>query len=133
MSRFPVLPPRLAVVLAALSLLAYSLLFELFYRLIGAGVAALATVPVVTIGWLWGTRAGLLAGLLSFPLNTFLLNQVGYQPGGWAVVIHGGGGPGSVVLVLIGLFAGRMHDLTETGGRELAERRRAEQTLADRE
>ena len=47
----------------------FSLIFYLLYPRVGAGVAALAMLPVVVIGWLRGTRAGLVAGVLAFPLK----------------------------------------------------------------
>jgi PAS domain S-box-containing protein len=120
---------RVSVEFAFAALSAYLLIYYLLYPMIGAGVAALAILPVVVTGWLWGTRAGLAAGLLCFPLNTILLNQAGYQPGGWDVVLRGGGGPGTVALVFIGGVVGRLRDLSEALRRELSRRRQAEAVL----
>src|SRR3989304_3130777 len=80
---------------------AYVLLFLLLYPGQGAGMAALSFLPVAVTAWLWGLWAGLLAGLLSIPLNTLLLNIGGYQPGGWDVVLRSGGGAGSLGVVVV--------------------------------
>ena len=92
-------------------------------------MAALAIVPVFVCAWFFGLRAGLVAGLLSFPLNTLLLNLVGYQPGGWDVIIREGGGYGSVAIVIAGVIVGRLRDLRERLKRELIERERMEEIL----
>ncbi len=122
---------RVALVLGAVGV--YVLAFFPLYRLAGAGVSALAAVPVIAVGGLLGARAGLLAGLLSFPLNTLLLNLVGYQPGGWAAVIHAGGGFGTVALMVVGGVAGRLRDLGEQVRRELAGHKQAEAALRNSE
>jgi len=112
---------------------AYVLLFLLLYPGQGAGMAALSFLPVAVTAWLWGLWAGLLAGLLSIPLNTLLLNIGGYQPGGWDVVLHSGGGAGSLVLLLIGVVVGRMSDLGKQVQQQLAERQRTEEALRQSE
>ena len=53
---------RVAISLVAVG--AYVLAFIPLYRLSGPGMAALATVPVAALAWLWGLRVGLVAGLL---------------------------------------------------------------------
>jgi signal transduction histidine kinase len=105
---------------------AYVLAFIPLYHLVGSAAPVLAILPVVAMGWLFGMRAGLLASLLSFPLNVLLTTLVGEA--GWDVMIRGGL-PGSVLLVLIGIVVGRLHDLGERVKRELAERERAEEAL----
>jgi PAS domain S-box-containing protein len=97
----------------------------------GAGVAALAIVPVGICAWFWGLRGGLAASLLAFPADMFLLNLFGYQGGGWGVITHGG--VGSAVLVLIGVVIGRLRDLREELKRQLAERKQAEEALRESE
>jgi signal transduction histidine kinase len=95
-------------------------------RLKGPDVAALALIPVAAVGWLWGMRAGLLAGLMALPLHVLLLALTMGEA--WDVMIRGGL-PGSVALVLIGAVVGRLRDLGERASRELGERRRAEEEL----
>jgi signal transduction histidine kinase len=74
-------------------------------------------------------RAGLLAGLLAFPLHTLLLTLAGEAD--WKVMIRGGL-LGSIVLVLIGAVVGRLRDLGERVKQELAERKRAEEKIRQR-
>ena len=99
---------RLLVSQAALTLgiwAAYVLAFIPLYHLVGAAVSALAILPVVAMGGLGGMRAGLLAGLLTFPLNVLLTTLAGEA--GWDVMVREGL-PGSVLLVLIGAVIGRL-------------------------
>ena len=112
---------RVAISLVAVG--AYVLAFIPLYRLSGPGMAALATVPVVALAWLWGLRVGLVAGLLSLPLNTLLFNLVGLE--GWDPVFRQGGGPGTVMVVLIGAGIGRLRDLGQRLKVEITERKRA--------
>jgi len=104
--------------------------FPLYDR-IGAGVAALAIVPVGICAWFWGLRGGLAASLIAFPANMLLLNLFGYQGGGWGVITHGGAG--SAALVLIGVAIGRLRDLREELKRQLAERKQADEALRESE
>jgi PAS domain S-box-containing protein len=123
---------RIAVTLSVLA--GYVLLFFLLYPRQGAGIAALAILPVLAAAGLWGLRAGLLAGLFSIPLNTLLLNLVGYSPSGWAVIIRGqGAAAGTLAVVLIGVVMGYMSDVRRRMHQELAERRRAEAALRQSE
>jgi len=114
---------------AALALgiwVAYALAFIPVYRLVGQTVAALAVLPVVATGWLFGARAGLLAGLLSFPLNVLLTSLV--TGTGWDMITPGGLF-GSVLILLLGAVTGRLRDLGERVRWELTERKRAEEAL----
>ena len=116
---------RVAISLVAVG--AYVLAFIPLYRLSGPGMAALATVPVVALAWLWGLRVGLVAGLLSLPLNTLLFNLVGLE--GWDPVFRQGGGPGTVMVVLIGAGIGRLRDLGQRLKVEITDRKRAAEAL----
>ncbi len=113
---------KLALVFGTASV--YVVAFFLFYDSMGASVAALVVLPVVTSAWFWGIRAGLLTGLLSAPLNTLLVSLASHQPLGWDLVIRIGGGPGTVAVVIIGLVVGRLRDLSEQVKWQLAERQR---------
>src|SRR5712692_7197950 len=63
---------RISIALAAFGV--YVLAFLPLSGLLGSSAAALATLPVMVAGWLLGTGGGLLAGALTIPLNTLLLN-----------------------------------------------------------
>ena len=117
---------RVAYSLAAVG--AYVFAFFPLYRLMtGPETAALATVPVFALAWLWGWRVGLVAGLLSLPLNTLLLNLAGQE--GWDVVFRQGGGLGQVMIVLVGGGIGRLRDVDRRLKEEITERKRTEERL----
>jgi diguanylate cyclase (GGDEF)-like protein/PAS domain S-box-containing protein len=122
---------RWGYALAALG--AYVLLFFLLYPRFREGTAALAILPVAVIAWLGGIWPALIAGLLSFPLNTLLLNLVEPRAIPWGIILQSGGGPGSVMIVLIGLVVGLLHDQRERIARELAQRQQAEKALSESE
>ncbi|MAG37219.1 MAG: hybrid sensor histidine kinase/response regulator [Dehalococcoidia bacterium] len=128
MAALKVLSWRLAVVLAAT--LAYIVAFLPLYPLTQGGTAAAAIVPVVLAGWLFGMRVGIVAGALAFPLTVLLLNLAGGP--GFAMMIRIGG-PGSISLVLIGAFVGRLRDLGKRLGQELVERQRVQVALRESE
>ena len=109
----------------------YVLAFFPLYQLNGPGTAALATVPVVVLAWLWGLRGGLIVGFLTLPLNTLLFNLVGLE--GWDAVFRQGGGPGQVMAVLIGGGIGQLRDLGKRLNVEIAEGERTEEALRESE
>jgi PAS domain S-box-containing protein len=120
---------RISIALAAFAV--YGLAFRPLSGLLGSSAAALSALPVLAAGWLLGTGGGLLAGVLTIPLNTFLLNLAGYP--GWDVLVRQGGAPGRLALILIGLAVGRLHDLSERLTLELARRQQAESLLQENE
>lgn len=97
-------------------------------KAMGAGVAALSVVPAAAAGLLCGLWAGVLTGALMWPLNTLLLNLTGLH-GMW-VVFEGGGGPGSLAVILIGGVMGRLRDLGVRLGAPLQARHRDALALA---
>jgi diguanylate cyclase (GGDEF)-like protein/PAS domain S-box-containing protein len=107
----------------------YVVAFVPLYRQVGPTVTALAALPVIVIGWLFGMRGGLLAGLLAFLLDVLLTDLVGEA--GWDVMLRRGL-PGTALLFLVGAVVGRLRDLGEQVKRELAERKRAERELEER-
>jgi len=109
---------------------AYLLAFIPLYRVVGQTVATLAMLPVSVIGWLFGMRAGLLAGLLVFPLNMLLVSLV--TGTGWDMMAPGSLF-GSVVILLLGAVVGRVRDMGEQVKRELTERKQAEGALRESE
>ena len=108
----------------------YVLAFIPLYHLAGPIMAALAVLPVVATGWLWGMRAGLLASLLTFPLNMLLMTLVTGTAGD---MMTSGGLFGSVVMLLIGAAVGRLHDMGEQVKQELTERKQAEREIQERQ
>lgn len=112
---------RVAFTLCAL--IAYVLAFAPVYHTTGAEAAALGAVPIAVAAWCFGLRGGALAGLLSFPLNLALLSLAGSP--GWYTIQHEGG-PGSIMLVLIGVGVGWLSDLlrrVRTYSHQLAQER----------
>src|SRR5689334_5720658 len=108
--RFDLSPQQRQWGIALAVLVAYVLLFFLLYPQFKEGTAALVVLPVAIIAWMGGARIGLLAGVLSLPLNTLLLNLVAVRTNPWKVVFQSGGGPGSAAIVLIGFFVGLLYD-----------------------
>lgn len=107
------------------TLLVYTLLFTLCFRLYGRGVGALAIVPVIALGWFYGTRGGVAAAVLSLPFNVLLV----HLQGGEAIrslVKESGGIAGTLALILIGAVVGRLSELRRQVRAELAERKNAE-------
>ena len=89
----------------------YTVLFALFYEEFGSQMAALVLLPVALIAWLWGLRAGLLAALASFGLNTLLFNLISSpELGGWTAVLKQRGGAGHSATVFVGGVVGHLRD-----------------------
>ncbi|MGD8321133.1 MAG: PAS domain S-box protein, partial [Gemmatimonadota bacterium] len=105
--------------------------FVPLYREADTGILALAIFPVVILGWLFGAWGGLLAGVLSVPVNALLLTLVG-QPG-FQLILDTGGGEGSALVVVVGSVIGLLRDLGVRLDRHLTEWRRAEQALRETE
>ena len=114
-----------------LSVAFYTLVFFLLYPVIGPITTMFSVVPVLVVGWGYGLRGGLVAGLLNILLNTALLNLTGYAPVGWdAFVSREGGVLGSLFVVLVGIAIGKMSDLTRQLQREIHHRKQTAKELA---
>ncbi len=110
------------------------------HYIIGAGLPALAVLPVAVSGWLLGVRGGILCGIIATLLNIVLLNIVG-QDGANSILTSGA--PGSVAIIIIGGTAGWVRQLfkrvqnqaadllheRECLARENMERQQVEETL----
>jgi PAS domain S-box-containing protein len=116
---------------AALAVGIYMAAFVPLFREGDTAVLALALFPVVILGWLFGAWGGLLAGVLSVPLNAFLLVIVG-EPG-WELVVESGGVEGSALVVVVGSVIGLLRDLGLRLDRHLTDWRRAERALRETE
>ena len=99
---------------------AYVLVFLALRGPLGNTAAILAILPVIAAAWLFGLRGGLLAGILSFPLNSLLV--VLFLDSNWSEWFQSGGALGSAALMVVGGAAGRLHDLGEQLKQELVER-----------
>lgn len=117
--------------LGAAAVAVYAGAFIPLYRESGVGVSALAIFPVVILGWLFGSWGGLLAGLLSVPLNAVLLQAV-HLPG-WIILRGEDGVEGSALVIVVGCVIGLLRDLGVRLDRHLTDWRRAERALRDTE
>lgn len=115
---------RLAGVFSALLL--YLALFFISFPSRGAESAAFSILPVILAAYCFGLRAGLLAGLFALPLNTLLINLAGNHDLSTFLIRSG---PGAIVVIIVGLTVGLLHDLREHLKQELDERHKVEQTL----
>jgi PAS domain S-box-containing protein len=116
--------------LVALSAAFYALTFLPLYELLGPGVVSLSSVPVALAGWLFGLRAGMLAGAIAFPVNTVLLGVE--EAAELNSVIWGGAVAGSAAL-LVGSVAGTLRDVTDRLQGELEKKLDGEGNLLESE
>jgi diguanylate cyclase (GGDEF)-like protein/PAS domain S-box-containing protein len=108
------------------AVLGYVVAFYLLSPVVGGTVTFLSTVPVVTIAWCFGLRAGLGAAALALVVNVLLKQSVG--PFAWREVFAQGI-PGTISLLCIGGVIGWSRELHWRVRAEVAERQRAEAHL----
>jgi len=84
----------------------YVAFFSTLFLQLGPGVVALSALPVVGMCVLGGAVAGLIAGIVAFPLNALLLEVNGYP--GWDALTSTGGLAVSIAIGLAGLGAGAL-------------------------
>ena len=113
--------------------IAYVLAFFQLYSFLQEDIIALAILPVAIIAWSSGSRTGVVAGILSFPINTLLLNLAEPRANPLAVVLQSGGGLGSLAIVLIGFLVGLIRDQQVQIARELAYGKQVENALRESE
>ncbi len=130
-SSLVILPMWRRWLFAALAFLSHVLAFIPLMGQAGVGVSALAIFPVSVFGWLFGAGGGLVAGILSVPVNAFLLNLAG-EPG-WQIVLGGAGVEGSALVLVVGSVIGLFRDFAVRLDSHLTEWRRAERGLRDAE
>ncbi len=107
------------------TLTAYLVVFFTAHALDDQSTAAMFSVlPVVVAGASFGTRAGVLAGVVMIPLAVLMLALTGTQT---HLVIWEGFA--LVVLVFVGYVVGQLHDLTGRLAQQVAEREVAERAL----
>ncbi len=97
-----------AGVAVAVTLL-YVIVFILAFPKLGLAMAAVATVPVSVIAYLWGTSIGVAAAIAFAPIHVALLWAIFGAPLGPAV--QSAIGPGQLMLIGVGFVVGRMADM----------------------
>jgi len=99
--------PRLILIFVIF--IAYALAFVPLYRIARGSAIAFSILPVMTLAWIGGSGAGLLAGLLCIPLNIFLLFLV--TPLGMGDLQIREVIAGSIVVIIVGFAVGLLRDL----------------------
>ena len=92
-------------------MIAYVLAFVLLHNLFGDLVFLPAALLVAVVGWLWGLWAGVLAGVLTFPLLLLLLSLFGQAVG--IRLFQSGLFVGTPVMVAIGAMVGWLREIHE--------------------
>ena len=108
------------------------LAFIPLYRFAGPIAPTLSILPVTVTGRLFGKRAGVGAGLLAFALNVLLAALAGGAKGLPDAILITPILIASIPIALIGATVGQIRDQGETIERELAERKRTDETLQRR-
>jgi PAS domain S-box-containing protein len=119
------------VLLALLSVGLYCMAFVMYYNTLGGAIAAFTIVPLIIIAGLWGVKAGIPAGILLILLNNFLFGYMDQT--GWNGIIRHDGIPGSIALLIIGIFVGYLADLRKRLHKELNARSETEIALRQSE
>jgi PAS domain S-box-containing protein len=106
--------------------IAYVLFFPVMHRTLGQGSSAVSLLLVGLAAWLYGLRAGLLAGGLAIAMNTALLMRLGEPV---LALMRSGGVAGYGALLAAGGVTGYMSDLHRKLARELVKREALEKAL----
>jgi signal transduction histidine kinase len=91
---------------------------------------AFSLLPVLIAGWYFGLRAGLAAGLFASLANLLVLSSMTSLT--WEDLLSRGGF-GSIMIIIVGLVVGRLHNLGEQLRDELRKRSQIEQGLQESE
>ncbi len=110
---------------------AYSLLVYLLARSTANGLLVFSLVPLGLSAWFYGIRGGIIAGLLATPINMFLV--VTGTPESLADWAGRGGVIGSVALLMLGIFMGRLVDTASELAESSKELRALSTRLVDQE
>lgn len=109
--------PRALVIAGLLAL--YVPTYGVLFPSLGFSVGVFVTVPVVVVAWWYGSRGGVAAGLLTYPVNGILVTLL--TDSDWSDMAAMGGLLESAAEVLVGFTVGRVREL-EVRARQ-AERR----------
>lgn len=105
----------------------FVLAFLMLGPILGNSAGILATVPVFVAAWLFGFRGGLLVGVLHFPLILLLVVVAG--DGDWKLWLREGGVLSTGALLIVGIVAGRLGNLSVRLKGKLSRRKQAEEAL----
>jgi len=121
-------PEKGKLIYSVVAIVAYILSFTCMHYSFGQAEALTAFIPVIAVGWLYGTKAGVVCALLCFPANSILYTLLGLN---WfeKLILSGGGAAGNIALIVIGVIVGRMSSLNMHLKEELYNRKRAEEEL----
>jgi PAS domain S-box-containing protein len=119
------------LVVAGIVVVAYVAGFIPMYRFAGPDVLQLALALVMAVGYLLGFWPGLLAGLLSFPLNLLLLELVGANS--WTILTAPGAMQSAVLVMVLGALLGGLRDVGEQMKRETSARKEEEEARRESE
>jgi PAS domain S-box-containing protein len=115
------------------SIVIYIIAFLLLSHFYGQAEAISSVIPVITIGWLYGLRWGIISALLSFLVNNVMYAIVGISLTE-KMTMDGGGFIGTFALILFGAVVGRISDLSiqlkeqrDKIEKEFVERKRVEE------
>jgi PAS domain S-box-containing protein len=119
----------LRVLIVLLFLTSYLLVFIPLHGLVGDGVFSFFALLVGMAGLLLGMQGGLFFALLNYPLAIFLALKVGFT----SDAALRSASFGALPMIILGMGAGRLRDLSIQVKRELQERRLTEKALRDSE
>jgi PAS domain-containing protein len=111
-----------------LSVFCYVLLFTLFAKNTGSGMAITAILPVIVFSWFYGKNIGIAAGIATLPAN-FIMALIFGLPWWDKIFMRGAGIAGTVGCVFMGLIIGYMRDLSMKTRKEISARNQAENKI----
>ena len=100
---------RAKVMIVAGLLVLFVLAYGPLFPILGFSTGMLVTAPVMAIAWFFGARGGVVAGILTYPLNGLLVTFL--TDANWMDMSAGGGLIGSSAEVFVGFLVGRLRDL----------------------
>lgn len=103
---------RVKRLISLATIIGFVLIFFRLYPAVGSAATAFAVIPVAAISISYGVVAGTIAGLLTLPATTILLDLVGTA--GASNTMYAGGLHGFLVVVFLGAVIGYLGDLRST-------------------
>lgn len=105
----------------------YAFTFSSLENIFGPAVVAISIIPVALVGWFFGFWGGLIAGVLTFPVNYILLELA---VGNGLMTMMKAGVPGTLTVVIVGGLIGRLSDYSVNYKNELLEHKESENKLS---
>lgn len=119
------------VLVAIFSVVLYSTAYIVLFESVGGAIAAFAIVPLIIIAGLWGVRAGFIGAIIIIFLNHLLISFA--ENTAWNETIRLDSIPGSIALLIIGVFVGYLSYLRKRLHKELDAKSEAEIALQQSE